>query len=261
MNVTYYLYDPSGNITILVETPVPAEERAAVAARLMEREPAAEQVGFLWESEDSDIALCMAGGEFCGNATMSAAAVCAAKAGLEDGTVLVDASGAPHPVAVALAAHPDGSWSTTLDMPTPRSVQRETLPDGTTHPVVRFTGIAHVLLEQDAPDTKEARDEAVKTIRDWCEALGVEALGLLYLDRAQKRLTPLVYVPAVNTTFWESACGSGTAAVGAYLAKEANEPVDLALRQPGGTLSISASPNGPLRMSGTVTCLKQGQIE
>ena len=33
--LTYVLMDPTGNMTILVETPVPVEEQPAVAARLM----------------------------------------------------------------------------------------------------------------------------------------------------------------------------------------------------------------------------------
>ena len=45
--VRYRLFDPTGNITLLVETPVPVEEQPAVAQALMEQEPSAEQVGFL----------------------------------------------------------------------------------------------------------------------------------------------------------------------------------------------------------------------
>ncbi|MEE3312421.1 MAG: diaminopimelate epimerase, partial [Acutalibacteraceae bacterium] len=76
MEVTYSLFDPTGNITLLVETPISAAERVAVASKLMELEPKAEQVGFVSQDDaDVDIRLDMAGGEFCGNATMSAAAL------------------------------------------------------------------------------------------------------------------------------------------------------------------------------------------
>ena len=75
----YCLLDPTGNITILAGLPVGPEQRndlPGIAASLMEKEPSAEQVGFLGPGDGNcDLSLTMAGGEFCGNATMSAAAV------------------------------------------------------------------------------------------------------------------------------------------------------------------------------------------
>ncbi len=121
VELSYYIFDPTGNITILVEGDVPADMRAGVASELMKREPTAEQVGFVScgnsikekeitiaenclteketarncltgnkkervenclagnEKDVADISLGMAGGEFCGNATMSAAVLFAAK--------------------------------------------------------------------------------------------------------------------------------------------------------------------------------------
>ena len=69
------IFDPTGNITALVESPVAPEEQSAVAARIMERFPQVEQVGFVRLPRESaaPVELCMAGGEFCGNASMSGA--------------------------------------------------------------------------------------------------------------------------------------------------------------------------------------------
>ena len=77
MNIRYSIWDPSGNITALVESPIPIERQRTVASELMVRHPAVEQVGFvsLSPENDADAALRMAGGEFCGNAGMSAAAL------------------------------------------------------------------------------------------------------------------------------------------------------------------------------------------
>ena len=102
--IKYHVMDPTGNITILVETPVEEASQPFVASKLMEAEPEAEQVGFLTSpvNETWDIALRMAGGEFCGNATMSAAAFYAAGAGIEKGIVTVCVSGAAQPVPVDL---------------------------------------------------------------------------------------------------------------------------------------------------------------
>ena len=76
-DISYYLMDPCKNVTILVETPLPEASFPFVAAELMKQEPLAEQVGFVagegpgWE--EGRHRLQMAGGEFCGNASMCAA--------------------------------------------------------------------------------------------------------------------------------------------------------------------------------------------
>ena len=45
--ISYVLMDPSGNRTILVETPVDVTEQPRIAEALMKEEPSAEQTGFL----------------------------------------------------------------------------------------------------------------------------------------------------------------------------------------------------------------------
>ena len=79
--------DPAGNRTAIVRTFVPAPLRARTAAEIMQiRSLHAEQVGF----ETTPLAggagrLEMMGGEFCGNATMSLAALRAYEEGLVEG--------------------------------------------------------------------------------------------------------------------------------------------------------------------------------
>ena len=149
-----------------------------------------------------------------------------------------------------IAALEDGLWQGLVEMPGPGSIDTVRFPDGQELPVVSFPGISHVIVEQ----TMEA-EEAEELVKTGCGFLEADALGLLFLDREAGSLTPLVYVPAADTLFWESACGSGTAAVGAWLAREQGRPVTLSLRQPGGMLEISASPEGPLYLKGKVRCL------
>ena len=253
--VSYTLLDPTGNTTLLVETPVPAEVQPDLALRLMEREPRTEQVGFVSFPSDG-VRLRMAGGEFCGNASLSAAALCLTRQGRESGTVPVSVSGTEEPVTAVMEKQPDGSWKGTVTMPRPLSVAREGFPDGQTRPVVRFPGIAHVILEED-PDPETA--EALAPL--WCKHLHAEALGLMFLDREKGTLRPLVYVPAAGTLFWESSCASGTTAAGAYLASERGGPIALPLSQPGGTLEITADPGGTLLLGGTVRILHSAEAD
>ncbi|MBQ9663689.1 MAG: hypothetical protein IJV40_11120 [Oscillospiraceae bacterium] len=250
-SVTYTLLDPTGNITLLVETPVPEASQPLVAKTLMALEPETEQVGFV-SYERGEHRLRMAGGEFCGNASMSAAALQLLREGRTEGIVALRVSGAPEPVTVVLKARGENAWSGTVTMPRPLSVGKEHFPDGRALPVVRFPGIAHVILEEN-PDLKQAEQLAPV----WCRELGAEALGLMFLDREKKELKPLVYVPEAETLFWESSCASGTTAVGAYFAAASGEKVCLPLTQPGGTLEIAAEPEGTLLLTGAVHILRR----
>ena len=70
--------DPAGNITLFVLDPVPAGDRAGLAARLMAGSDA-EQVGFVCPPVMGGGCagrMEMAGGEFCGNATRAACPRC-----------------------------------------------------------------------------------------------------------------------------------------------------------------------------------------
>ena len=246
--ILYVLMDPTGNRTILAEGDVPEARQPAAASRLMELEPSAEQVGFL--SRSGGLALRMAGGEFCGNAAMCAAVLHGIRSGLDQGRVSVAVSGAEEPVTVEFSALSGGLWRGQVDMPRPRAVRTVRFSEAGALPVVEFRGISHVILER---EMEKAQAETLA--RQWCRALGADALGLMFLDRAAWRLTPLVYVPGADTLFWESACGSGTSAVGAWMARERGARTELKLAQPGGVLEVAADPSGALRLKGTVRCL------
>ena len=246
------LMDPTGNITLLVESPVPADEQPVVAARLAALFPGTEQTGFLYPGRyDADIALRMAGGEFCGNAAMSAGALHAMTRG-EGGVMNVRVYGTAEPVRVDVTDLGNGAWRGAVDMPRPVSVRRETMPGGGEFPVVRFDGIAHVIVE--LPMDRPAAEKAAPA---WCERLHADAVGLMFLDRAAGALAPLVYVPAAGTLCWERSCASGTTACGAYLAAESGGEVTLPLRQPGGTLTVTAAPDAAPRLTGAVRCLRR----
>lgn len=251
--ITYTLFNPTGNITLLAETPVPTASQPSVAAELMALEPETEQVGFVAFGPDA-VSLRMAGGEFCGNAAMSAAALFLERSGKTEGSVPVHVSGTKDAVAVRLAALPDGGWRGAVSMPRPESVGREQFPDGTRYPTVHFPGIVHVILEKEI-----AREEAEALAPALCAQLKADALGLMFLNREEESLTPLVYVPGAGTLCWETACASGTTAVGAYLAAKTGHPVNLKLKQPGGVLEIDARPDGELILTGTVRILRSAE--
>ena len=140
------ILDPTGNITALVEGDVPVSRQPETAARIMRLRPETEQVGFVRmrgadhaeeSAQDTEgqnetlnsgiqVRLRMAGGEFCGNASMSAAALYryrtggAYPAGSDTwASVSLAVSGAAEPVEVRLREIPAAgpAWSARVKMP------------------------------------------------------------------------------------------------------------------------------------------------
>lgn len=249
MKLTYDILDPTGNITILVRTPVPEEIQPPAAARLMALVPEAEQVGFLSPGEDGGLSLRMAGGEFCGNASMCAGVLYARDRGLTKARAHLSVSGAKGPVPVLVERQEEG-WRGSVVMPRPKEICLRDLAGYGPCPLVFFPGIAHALIERPLD-----RERAEVLVRDWCRDLQTDAMGLMLLDRKEGRLTPLVYVPAAGTLCWENSCASGTSAVGAFRAAGTGGPFRETWLEPGGPLTVSFSEDGGLALTGRVRIL------
>ena len=258
--IRYSIFDPTGNITALVESPVDESEQRAVAASIMARHAAVEQVGFvrLPDEKSAPAALRMAGGEFCANASMSAASLWALRLGLCEGELSLAVSGAEDAVAVRLKQEDESCFSAAVRMPEAREITAipfvfEGLSG--TIPLVRMEGIDHAVLTPDCPffALRDRPSAAEKAVRELCASLGAVCLGLMFLEgeSAQRRLTPLVYVPGSRTLFWESSCASGSAAAGMLLARQSGERTELKLIEPGGVLRVESDPQkGETRLFG-----------
>ena len=250
MNIKYSIFDPSGNITALVETRVDAGKQPAAADEIMRLHPEVEQVGFVYFEPVRPVPafLRMAGGEFCGNATMSTAALYLLRSGEETDRVRVRVTGVSRSLEVRLTRREDDEncFDAGVEMPKALEIKTENLSFNAVSENVRavvMEGITHIVIESSSrffflKDDKEAAEDA---IRDWCEKLGADGLGLMFLDVTKDDiiLTPLVYVPGADTIFWESSCASGSSAVGMYLSKRDGQPVDVNLIQPGGVLRVA----------------------
>lgn len=253
MIIDYCYINPTGNITLLVETPVCQESRPFIASELMKAEKDAEQVGFV-----NGKALAMAGGEFCGNATLSTAAIYCERNGLDSIEDFFNVSGVAEPVKVSLSKTAEHVYKGKVTMPKPFGVVMEKLPLDDVEievPVVKFPGIYHIMLEDYI-----AGPQVEKNAPAWCKFLGADALGVMYIDMAMYQITPLVYVPEGNTLVWENSCASGTSAVGVYLSHKEGKPVNYVFREPGGTLGIEADGlNNPV-LSGRAEIMRSCQL-
>ena len=254
MKNIYYYADPTGNITLLAPFPQDTANFSKEAARLMKLEPAAEQVGFLGSGGPGyDISLQMAGGEFCGNATLSAAAVFYKNAGCrsdEAGMVYVSASGTAAPVPVRIMQTGGNTFKGPVSMPAQLElITADFKCSGKDYslPAVQFEGITHLL--SFSPLQKETAERIVK---EQCIVLQADALGLIQIETETETLLPVVYVPKSGTLFWEGSCASGTAAAGFYL-REICGPGKWEFTEPAGRLTIEAPADGRLLLSGSVS--------
>lgn len=255
----YIVADPTENITVLVEEPVAIADRAAVTRRMFEEVPACEQVGYITTplSDEADIRLEMMGGEFCGNASLSAAAYHVMKNGLladdssaairsgdnhtseksplqssSSARVLMECSGVDEPFECIImrnvSADTDNSYIGTLAMPDP--VRTEYI-DG--HPVIFLPGIAHMIL----PSDRFTRRQIENNIRDYASGFDVDAFGVLRWDEKRQFMEPCVYVKGFETLIWEHGCATGSTCLGYYRYKSGGHSMT-EVHQPGGMIKI-----------------------
>lgn len=249
MKLEYRLADPTKNITLLVISPCAPQSCTGIAAELMAREPTAEQLGFLSAGEGgADINLRMSGGEFCGNATMSAGAYVCMTRGLDRLDCRVSVYGTTAPVKVGVIKIGSG-YSCKVEMPRPTEMRRQSFyVDGEAREfdIVCFSGITHIISAGNL-----TRAQAEDNIRAWCRELGCEALGIMLVDLDRRSIEPLVYVAGIDSLFWESSCASGTTAVGMYLAQAGENHA--CFSEPGGELRFELLPDGTPVLGGKVS--------
>ena len=264
MTLQYTVIDPTKNITLLVTTPMPRVHYAEIASHLLALEPDAEQVGFLESSDEQDAALQMMGGEFCGNATMSLGAwLCRNETEGVSRHFSLDVSGVDAPVSCDVSVVRHG-YIGTVSMPLPEKIETLTLPYGDGEislDAVFLPGICHII----APNGTVQRHQAEDALRKWADILPMDAVGILLLDETAMYFDPLVYVKATDTAYWERGCGSGSAAIGAWITQKQGKGQCLSLKQPGGTIAVVTVWQDrtitSLTITGTVTLGKNKAVD
>lgn len=234
MNADYKIYIPSGNPTILVKGLRSFEGKKIINDYLLEKHPFVEQVGFV--SEDS-YELEMAGGEFCGNA-----ARCAIYQYLcgNDGSIKIKINGNYLEGGIT-----NGNvWVT---MPVRKGPLSDSVITTDTGSIIHMDGITHVVTEKKLPDKSESTvKEAAFDIMTKLNLLNEPACGVMFIDCNSNSvsLSPVVYVRDIDTLFYETACGSGTTAVGIDRCIKTRSNVDFDVIQPSGeTIRISVTYN------------------
>lgn len=259
MELDFIKLSPLGNTTVFLRGEAAQEARAALLAEAMDYDHlAAEQAGFLVapHAEEALFRIEMSGGEFCGNATLSAAALAAAE-GAED-PFLVECSGAPEPLRAEARPLGAGRWLARTEMPPAHELRRLSLEGfsfGGAAICVSLPGIAHLVVEAADLSTADYDEMLARLMRETdADAYGVvpfECLGRDYF-----RIRPYVAVPSAKSHVFERACGSGSLALALA---EGSERGRIAVEQPGGTLFVETGKRFFLEGEVLISC--RGTVE
>lgn len=138
-----------------------------------------------------------------------------------------------------------------MDMP-PVLGTEEIQKDGKMFTAVHMTGMTHLIHTGE----RMKKPEAEAVLRAVAAELPAPAVGLLQWEETEGRMTPLVYVRESRTMIWETACGSGSAAIGAWKALAAGGSMQVSVVQPGGKLIVEAETDQGriqrIRLTGTI---------
>lgn len=266
--VDFVKLSPTRNMTLLVTSRHAAGDYRSIASQLLSAGHVhAEQVGFVNAptSSEAEVRLDMAGNEFCGNACMALAALTAAEDGLGIGArteIVLEASGAGSAVTCEVE-HQDPGYYCKLTVPAPSGVEAYPFPGvpADRAALVRYPDAVHLVVECAHRD-HDLRDRAQAMAVHLGETEAVSVVGVMLYDPVRRELAPLINVPSLSSIVWERSCGSGTAALGAYLAARSGDAVRTIVQQPGGNMQVEAdhSTDGvtELRIGGHVAIVAEG---
>jgi diaminopimelate epimerase len=238
-----------------------------------------EQVGFV-SAGGSEPALVMTGGEFCGNATRSAAAYFCRELNCEE--LAIQVSGTLNPVKAGYSsrgAQPE-AW-VEIPLSIGLSPACTALKDGLYWAPIE--GISHLIVpqaqaapyldkflscENKAAQINIAIELLKKTIKDNSLSVG-KAYGIIFLENSSGALKmhPFVHVVSADTTYYETACGSGAACVGLVTSFLKGESINLPLLQPSGKIiraEVECSGTGTVkrcRISGEIVVGETNELE
>jgi diaminopimelate epimerase len=225
---------PGGNDTSLVKgiirDPI---KRKFINDKIMKLYPNIEQVGFV-NLDPENPELLMAGGEFCANAIVCNAFL---TLGGKPGKILIKASGVKRKLVAGVTANSEAF----AEMPV-NSEPKQTIIKikNSSDYLVKMDGIIHYVTFSDMVlknmNQNQIKQRAMNIIKQ-NKLDTFPAAGVMYVRKMNKELSiiPVVYVRDINTLFIESACGSGSTAVGMVVSLKNNSGIkDLSIYQPSG---------------------------
>ena len=236
--IKFRIANTSGNVTLFVTSHVDEKDYAGVAEVLLSKEElGGEQVAFVVDENT----MCMCGHEFCGNASR-AFALMKGKDMLGSASdrqaITINTSGVAHPIDVEVDT---GRNYTKIRMPNPVAIDTIDCGFSQAYDIVDLDGIMHVIaggIEPGLENFNRIKEKVMKVYNP-------PAMGVMFVDDLEQteqiRMTPVVYVDEVKSTFFEGSCGSGSTALGAVLSRGKPDGTYVYdIKQPKGEIRTTA---------------------
>ena len=232
VKIEYIICKPGGNDTALVYgMDYTIEEKKKINDAIMAKHSNVEQVGFIDLKQKPELQ--MAGGEFCGNATRSAAN-CYLEGKEGNIQIIVNETDI-----INAGVYNDGkSW---CEIPLYYGEDAIILKEPGIY-LVKMNGMVTVVIKPEIAkkyltDKNLLKQHGMDFIHHY-HLEENEAVGIMFCEYIDSmiKINPIVWVKAINTLFYETACGSGTTAtcmVEAYESKT-NQKIDVL--QPSGLI-------------------------
>jgi len=257
MKLNFVKASPVQNTTILITDHCPRGLYIESANTAASYEYAhAEQVGFIVppKSPDSVLRLEMAGDEFCGNATLSAAAYVKYKGMFPGEEFFIETSGVDLPIKCQVKAKSDFLYTAKCEVPLCGVIEKLCVSvNGRifSGSIVNFAGISHFITESrlDAEMYDEILAEIIKHVHSG--AIGI--IPYRETDDGNFEIKPYVYVKQTNTRVFERGCGSGSLALGHYLKAKAVCGAHK-IYQPGGVITVEVGEKSVISVDVKFTC-------
>lgn len=222
---------PGGNDTAIVNGLVNKKtDKNLINKEIMSMFPNVEQVGFVNLKKDK-YKLQMAGGEFCGNATRCAAYLaCDGKTG----EIKIKVSGTNK----ILNAGIDKQQEVYAQMPISIDTRIQKDQAKPNNSIVFIDGIVQYVDWDYKKIENKSKVEVTKIALKIIKSKRFDkypAAGVMFVKKIKDtfKIIPIVYVKKINTSFYETACGSGSAAIGLVVATEKKTSIDnLRILQP-----------------------------
>ncbi len=213
---SFTILRPSGNDTMLIKGLVKDPiEKKLINDQMMSLYPNVEQVGFYeFNPKTNTATLEMAGGEFCGNALRSLAFLVLKG---KKGEIFAKVSGVKDKLKAGITKTNEAYAL----MPIYSSLDSVQKIDNNLFKV-SLSGITYLITPiPKNKSTAKLKKIGFSLLKKTGLAYSEPACGVMFWSKRKKqyKLDPVVWVRDIKTLFYETACASGTAALGLWLAK------------------------------------------
>ena len=199
MDIVYEVYNPGGNITALVTSPVSKDYLIWIAKYILKNEPSVEQVGKVKKEQQNKCKLWMSGGEFCGNACRSAAAYMKMRFNQPNSQIYING--------IKVEAE-SNKQSNTITLRKADLIQETKCLDVGETLIIQKDMTQFIIQESSTLYGKVINKEQAQKIKDVYK-LDNKAVAIVFLDNNSK-IRPFVWVKDVDSFYEETACLSAS---------------------------------------------------